>query len=34
MRYLITGGAGFTLWDSRPESRERRHPTGLTEVCS
>ena len=29
MRTLVTGGAGFTPWDSRPRSDERRHPTGL-----
>ena len=29
MRVLITGGAGFTPWDSRPQSDERRHPTGF-----
>ena len=34
MRVLITGGAGFTPWDSRPQSDERRHPTGLAEVVS
>ena len=29
MKLLVTGGAGFTPWDSRPQSEERRHPTGL-----